>query len=99
MDNARAKLVGMGYAGKNLENVMNDAREAVTGTTMTMAEGVDIAAGALAAGVEQGAEMEEYHKLEGKAAGGDRKRTRLNSSHVAISYVGLCMKKKRGQIV
>src|SRR5690625_2844474 len=70
MDNARAKLEGMGYAGKNLENVMNDAREAVTGTTMTMAEGVDIAAGALAAGVEQGAELEHYIKLVGSAAVG-----------------------------
>src|SRR5437870_11342263 len=29
------------------------------------------------------------------AAQGDRKRTRLNSSHVAISYAVFCLKKKR----
>src|SRR5690625_5952081 len=30
-------------------------------------------------------------------AGGDRKSTRLNSSHVAISYAVFCLKKKRQQ--
>src|SRR6266511_5898207 len=29
------------------------------------------------------------------AAGGDRKSTRLNSSHVKISYAGFCLKKKK----
>src|SRR5207253_9231654 len=29
------------------------------------------------------------------AAGGDRKSTRLNSSHVAISYAVFCLKKKK----
>lgn len=70
MDNARAKLEGMGYEGERLTKVMNDAREAVTGTTMTMAEGVDIASGALAAGVKQGEELQHYIKLVGSAAVG-----------------------------
>src|SRR5690625_6774778 len=30
------------------------------------------------------------------AGAGDRKSTRLNSSHVAISYAVFCLKKKRG---
>src|SRR5688500_19451966 len=39
-------------------------------------------------------------RLEGRdhgggAAGLDRKSTRLNSSHLVISYAGFCMKKKR----
>src|SRR5690625_6924427 len=34
---------------------------------------------------------EEYEKLVGKT---DRKSTRLNSSHVAISYAVFCLKKK-----
>src|SRR5439155_10658048 len=35
-------------------------------------------------------------KLDRKFAGrGDRKSTRLNSSHVAISYAVFCLKKKR----
>src|SRR5437660_3678282 len=31
--------------------------------------------------------------------GGDRKSTRLNSSHVAISYAVFCLKKKKKKIV
>src|SRR5699024_11829891 len=31
----------------------------------------------------------------GSAAGGDRKSTRLNSSHVSISYAVFCLKKKK----
>src|SRR5699024_12024911 len=32
----------------------------------------------------------------GQAGGADRKSTRLNSSHVSISYAVFCLKKKRG---
>src|SRR5690625_6097192 len=38
----------------------------------------------------------DFKKLAGHAAiGQDRKSTRLNSSHVAISYAVFCLKKKR----
>lgn len=73
MDNARAKLQGLGIEGKQLEQVMEDARNAVTGTTHLMAEGVDAAAGALAAGVKEGAELERYIKLVGDAATGSNR--------------------------
>src|SRR5437660_5513976 len=43
------------------------------------------------AGVEAGA----IGAGAGCAAGGDRKSTRLNSSHVAISYAVFCLKKKK----
>src|SRR5690606_39864949 len=33
----------------------------------------------------------------GRARGGDRKSTRLNSSHVKISYAVVCLKKKKKQ--
>src|SRR5437870_6738868 len=33
--------------------------------------------------------------LEGEVTGEDRKSTRLNSSHVAISYAVFCLKKKK----
>src|SRR5690554_6904144 len=68
MDEAQAKLKGLGIEGKQLEIVMNNARDAVTGTTFTMADGVYVAAGALAAGVKEGAELERYIKLVGDAA-------------------------------
>src|SRR6266446_9823671 len=32
-----------------------------------------------------------------QALGGDRKSTRLNSSHLVISYAGFCWKKKEGR--
>src|SRR5690625_1590321 len=47
---------------------MENAKDAVTGTTHTMADGVDVAAGALAAGVKEGADLERYIKLVGDAA-------------------------------
>jgi phage-related protein len=68
MDEARAKLKGLGIEGKQLEIVMANAKNAVTGTTFTMADGVNVAAGALAAGVKEGAELERYIKLVGDAA-------------------------------
>lgn len=70
MDVAQAKLKGLGYEGKQLEVVMENAKDAVTGTTHTMADGVDVAAGALAAGVKEGADLERYIKLVGDAATG-----------------------------
>src|SRR5690625_777436 len=70
MDNAQAKLKGLGYEGQAVEKIMKDVNKAVTGTTHTMAEGVDVAAGALAAGVKQGAELERYVTLVGDAATG-----------------------------
>src|SRR5215468_1280834 len=34
-----------------------------------------------------------------RACGQDRKSTRLNSSHITISYAAFCLKKKKGQVV
>lgn len=73
MDNAQAKLKGLGYEGKAVDVIMQDVEGAVRGTTHTMAEGVDTAAGALAAGVKQGAELERYIKLVGDAAIGSNR--------------------------
>src|SRR5437660_2857084 len=38
-------------------------------------------------------------RATGAGAGGDRKSTRLNSSHVAISYAVFCLKKKNSDPV
>src|SRR5690625_3238158 len=70
MDNAQAKLKGLGVEGKQLEVVMQNTKNAVTGTTHTMADGADVAAGALSAGVKEGADLERYIKLVGDAATG-----------------------------
>lgn len=60
MDNAEARLRGMGY---DTEEVMPDVRKGVTGTTLTSAEGANIAAGALPAGIAEGEELQDYIKL------------------------------------
>src|SRR5438034_5340528 len=39
--------------------------------------------------------MTDIPKLRAGAVGGDRKSTRLNSSHTVISYAVFCLKKKR----
>src|SRR5437773_6453343 len=41
------------------------------------------------------AEALDLFELDGLAAGLDRKSTRLNSSHITISYAVFCLKKKR----
>src|SRR2546422_3239122 len=42
-----------------------------------------------------GAGADGVHAVEHEAAGGDRKSTRLNSSHGYISYAVFCLKKKK----
>lgn len=74
MDVAKSQLEGLGYAVADVTRISEQVRAAVQGTIMTMAEGTSVAAGALAAGVKEGAELEKYIKLVGSAAvgaGGD----------------------------
>ena len=68
IDEARAQLRGLGYDVESVERISDQVSKAVQGTTMTMAEGVNIAAGALAAGVKEGKELEAYIKRVGNAA-------------------------------
>src|SRR3712207_8736845 len=43
-------------------------------------------------------EINQYVRVSGTAACGDRKSTRLNSSHANISYAVFCLKKKNNTI-
>lgn len=70
IDSAKAQLEGFGYSLKDVERISEQVNRAVTGTVMTMAEGTSVAAGALAAGVKEGAELEAYIKRVGNAAVG-----------------------------
>ena len=70
MDEAQAKLRGLGYEGEIVGKILKDVENAVQGTAFTMAEGTNVAAGALAAGVQQGKELERYIRLVGSAAAG-----------------------------
>ncbi|MBO1909930.1 tape measure protein, partial [Microvirga sp. 3-52] len=70
LDSARAQLQGLGYDAKSVDRISEQVRTAVQGTVTTMAEGVSIAAGGIAAGVKEGKELERYIKLVGDAAVG-----------------------------
>ncbi len=70
LDSARAKLAGLGYEAEAVDRISSLVSDSIQGTVTTMAEGVSVAAGGLAAGVEEGKELERYIKLVGDAAVG-----------------------------
>src|SRR5690554_7587882 len=45
--------------------------------------------------IKHGQEQQGQHEKEQDVVGRDRKSTRLNSSHVRISYAVFCLKKKK----
>lgn len=70
LDTAKAKLEGLGYSTKEVGNITDQVAKAIEGGMTTMAEGTDVAAGALAAGVKEGKDLQHYIKLVGDAAVG-----------------------------
>ena len=70
LDTAKAKLKGLGYSTKEVGSITDQVTNAIKGGMTTMAEGTDIAAGALAAGVKEGKDLEKYIRLVGDAAAG-----------------------------
>src|SRR5690625_2297306 len=70
LDTAQAKLKGLGYNAEEVERISKQVETAIMDGMTTMGEGVDIAAGALAAGVSEGKELERYIQLVGDAAVG-----------------------------
>ena len=70
IDSAKAKLSGLGYEGTDVDRIMQQVTSATKTGMTTLGEGADIAAGALASGVKEGADLEKYIKLVGDAAVG-----------------------------
>src|SRR5699024_5940970 len=70
LDTAEAKLRGLGYTAEDVAKVSNDVADALVGGMMTLGEGVDVAAGAMAAGVKQGDELKRHIQLVDAAAVG-----------------------------
>lgn len=68
IDEATAKLKGLGHSGKAVEGIMKNVTDAVTGTAFGLDEAAGAAAGALASGVEEGEKLTEYLSLVGDAA-------------------------------
>lgn len=68
IDTAEAKLRGLGYTGEQIESVMTSALDAVRGTAYGLGDAATIAASALAAGVNEGAELTQYLRLAADTA-------------------------------
>ena len=68
LDNATAKLSGLGHSAKNVDAIMKDALASVKGTAFGMDEAATTAAGAVAAGVKPGKDLERTLKLVADAA-------------------------------
>lgn len=68
IDQAQAKLRGLGHSVKDIEKYSETVKTAVDGTLLTFAEGMDITAGGLAVGIKEGKEMERYIKMIGNAS-------------------------------
>lgn len=68
IDNAKAKLEGLGHSGKNVKGIMDNALESVKGTSYGLGEAATTASSAVAAGIEPGKELTRYLSLTGDAA-------------------------------
>lgn len=68
IDDARAKLLGLGHDGQSVDKIMKSALDSVKGTSFGMDEAATTAAGAVAAGVKSGQELTKYLSLTADAA-------------------------------
>lgn len=68
IDDARAKLKGLGHDAESVEEIMNSALASVKGTSYGLDEAATTAASAVAAGIKPGKELERYLTLTADAA-------------------------------
>ncbi|MBW4094582.1 MAG: tape measure protein [Acidobacteria bacterium] len=68
IEDATAKLDGLGNSAATVKGIMNNALASVKGTAFGMGEAATVAAGATAAGIKPGKELERVLKLTADAA-------------------------------
>lgn len=68
VDSAQAQLKGLGYEAGDVERISAQVSSALEGGMMDLGSGTRVAAGALAAGVSEGKELERYIGLVDAAA-------------------------------
>ncbi|MDR2256972.1 MAG: peptidoglycan DD-metalloendopeptidase family protein [Arthrobacter sp.] len=68
IENAQAKLTGLGHSAKTVESIMTNASAAVKGTAFGLDEAATVSATAVAAGIKPGKELERTLKLTADAA-------------------------------
>ncbi len=68
IENAQAKLRGLGHSAAAVDKIMDNALQSVKGTAFGLDEAATVAAGAVASGVKPGRELERTLSLVGDAA-------------------------------
>ena len=68
IEEAQAKLTGLGHSAKSVDKIMDNALGAVKGTAFGLADAATVAASAVAAGIEPGKALERTLTLVGDAA-------------------------------
>ncbi|ADD81132.1 tail length tape measure protein [Rhodococcus phage ReqiPine5] len=68
IDNAKAKLSGLGHEAGTVQQIMDNAMNSVKGTAYGLGDAASVAAGAVAAGIKPGAELERTLKVIGDSA-------------------------------
>ncbi|MFD4932352.1 tape measure protein [Peribacillus butanolivorans] len=68
IDDAKAKLQGLGHTAQNIDAIMNDAMASVKGTAFGLGDAATVAASTVAAGIEPGKKLERTLSLVGDAA-------------------------------
>lgn len=68
IENARAKLDGLGHSAKSVETIMGNALNAVKGTAFGLGDAATVAASAVAAGIKPGRSLERVLGLVGDTA-------------------------------
>lgn len=68
LDQATAKLSGLGHSAETVDTIMNNALASVRGTAFGMGEAATTAAGAVAAGIKPGADLERTLKAVADAS-------------------------------
>ena len=68
IDDAQAKLRGLGHTGKALDGIMTNVKDSVTGTSFLIGDAAGVAGALLAANVKPGRELESTLKSVANAA-------------------------------
>lgn len=68
IEDAQAKLAGLGHSTESVQKIMDNAMASVKGTAFGMGDAATVAAGVVAAGVKPGQDLERTLKLVGDSA-------------------------------
>ncbi|MDV6299950.1 tape measure protein [Dietzia maris] len=68
IDNANAKLTGLGHSAAGVQRIMDDSLASVKGTAFGLGEAASLAAGAVASGIKPGQDLQRVLSLTGDAA-------------------------------